>query len=74
MNLDKVIYKPNLYITVYKPIAGWKAVLMHKIEGPIQTGNLAWKHKKDAINDAKYWAKCEGLKYLNERGLECTQK
>ena len=51
------------YITVYKPIAGWKAVLMSTKDGPIQTGYFAYETKEEAIKDAKGWAKADEIEY-----------
>ena len=50
------------YITIYKPIAGWKAVLMSN-EGPVQTGYFAFKTKEEAIEDAKYWSEADEIPY-----------
>ena len=56
---------PRVYITVYNPICGWKAVLMDRDEGPIQTGYFAFKTREEAVKDAKYWAKCEDIPFID---------
>ena len=56
------------YITVYKPIAGWKAILLMWSEDiamyePYQTGMCGYGTKEKAIVEAKDWAKAEGIEY-----------
>ena len=55
------------YMTVYKPIAGWKAVVMTvDAEGmaePWQTSQFAFATKDQAIEYAKCWAFAEGIDY-----------
>ena len=59
------------FITVYKPIAGWKAVQYWWNEDPElggfwepwQTGFCAFATKEEAIEDAKFWAECEELPF-----------
>lgn len=57
------------FITVYNPIAGWKAVhYTWNDEGfwePYQTGYLAFVNKEDAIKNAKAWAEAEGVRYVD---------
>lgn len=53
--------KEEIYITVYNPICGWKAVLMSSTEGPIQTGFFAFKTREEAVKDALYWGECEEI-------------
>ena len=54
----------KVYITVYKPIAGWKAVLMHDEDGPMETGYFTYKTMKEAEQDAKAWAEAEEIEYI----------
>lgn len=61
------------FITVYMPIAGWKAVEMYwetEFEetfggywAPWDTAPVAHATKEEAIKDAKYWAQAEMLEY-----------
>ena len=59
------------YVSVYKPIAGYKAVLI--VNGEVeQSGYFAYNNRKDAEIDAKGWAEAEELPYrshLNEDGV-----
>ena len=63
-------HKSTGFITVYKPIAGWKAVQywwnpeMGGFWEPWQTGPCAWDTKKEAELDAKMWAEAEEIPYL----------
>lgn len=60
------------YITVYKPIAGWKAIQMwwnkddpnFQFWEPWQTNSWAYATKEEAIEDAKGWAEAEEIPYL----------
>lgn len=55
--------KETGYISVYKPIAGWKAIQYcwnHEYGGfwePYQTSDFAYATKEQAISNAKAWAK-----------------
>ena len=57
------------FITIYKPIAGWKAVEywwnpdMEGFWEPGQTGFSAWPSRELAELDAKGWAEAEDLPY-----------
>ena len=56
------------YVTVYHPVAGWKAVIMVwdselGFHTPWQTGFFAYATKDEAIADAKSWAEAEGLSF-----------
>ena len=57
----------NSYVTVYKPIAGWKAVLMTTdkdgFEEPWTTSPFAFATKQEAIDYAKGWAEAEEIEY-----------
>jgi len=59
------------YVSVYKPIAGYKSILI--VDGEVeQTGHFAYDNRKDAEEDAKGWAIAEGIDYrshLNEQGI-----
>ena len=59
------------FVSVYKPIAGYKAILI--VDGEVeQTGFFAYDNRKDAEIDAKGWAEAENLPYrshLNEEGI-----
>lgn len=61
--------RDHIFVTVYKPIAGWKAILMSDLEGPLQTGYFAFRTKSEAVRDAKDWAKAENLtfKYFKDK-------
>jgi hypothetical protein len=56
------------HITIYKPIAGWKAVLMQPSDDksfmePWVTSYFAFKTKEEAINYAKDWAEAENVPF-----------
>ncbi len=57
------------YISVYNPIAGWKAIMYWwnpELGGywePYQTGMFAHKTRASAVIDAKLWAAAEELEY-----------
>lgn len=61
--------KSSGFITVYKPIAGWKAVQYwwnSEAGGfwePWQTGSFAFATKEEAEKDAKFWAEADDLPY-----------
>lgn len=63
-------HKSTGFITVYKPIAGWKAVQywwnpeMGGFWEPWQTGAFAWNTKEEAELDAKLWAEAEDVPYI----------
>ena len=63
---------PKSYITVYKPIAGWKAVMMTPDKdgfvSPWTTSNMAFRTKEEAIEYAKDWARSEQMDY-SEGGM-----
>jgi hypothetical protein len=58
-------YKP--YITTYKSIGGWKAVLLkwdnEVYYEPWQTGMCGYATEKEAIQEAKEWAMAEEIEY-----------
>lgn len=57
------------YISVYKPIAGWKAIQywwnpdMEGFWEPWQTGDYAFATKEEAILDAKQWAEADSIPF-----------
>jgi hypothetical protein len=59
------------FITVYKPIAGWKAVQywwnpdpdLGGFWEPWQTGICAFNTEQSAIDDALFWAEMEDLPF-----------
>jgi len=60
------------FISVYMPIAGWKAIWYSynttDIPGegfwePWETGNFAYLEKENAVTDAKKWAEDLGLEF-----------
>ena len=56
------------YVTVYCPIAGWKAVMKTwdpecGAYTPWQTGYFAYKTSAEAELDAKTWAAAEEIEY-----------
>jgi hypothetical protein len=57
------------FITVYKPIAGWKAVQywwnpdLGGFWEPWQTGFCAFNTEQSAIDDALFWAEMEDLPF-----------
>jgi hypothetical protein len=58
----------NAFISVYKPIAGWKAVCVVWDEDeqeyfPEQTAYFAHQNKEDAIAEAKEWAEAEEIEF-----------
>lgn len=60
--------KPN-FITVYKSIGGWKAVMlwwnpdMGGFWEPWETGLGGYETAAEAESEAKWWAEDEGLEY-----------
>ena len=53
------------FITVYKPISGWRAVLMDSENNAIQTGFFAYNDKEDAVKEAKHWSECDEIPYYD---------
>jgi hypothetical protein len=57
------------FISVYMPIAGWKAIEYYwdteygGYWAPEQTGSFAYFTKAEAIQEARQWAKDAGLEY-----------
>jgi len=56
------------YISVYKPMAGWKALLVSWYAGEdmwdvTMTSPVAFKTKKEAIEYGKEWAESEGIEF-----------
>ena len=71
--------KKSGYVSIYRPIAGWKAIKYwwnneEKDLGgfwePWNTGNFTNDDKSLAIADAKLWAECEDIPYLENTGTE----
>ena len=64
---------PQAFISVYKPIAGWKAIHywwnpeMGGFWEPWQTGMCAWETKEQAIEDAILWAEAEELPFYEKK-------
>jgi len=61
------------YITVYKPIAGWKAVCVYWNEEdgfwePWQTDYFAYKTKAEAEKAGRHWAEAEELEFRPYEG------
>jgi len=66
------------FMTVYVSICGWQSKMMwwnpdhDGFWEPYQTGfgpyGNSEKGKQTAIREAKHWAECEGLKYVEPRG------
>jgi hypothetical protein len=55
------------YVTVYRPVSGWKSVLMTWDEEcgchlPAQTGFFAHPTKEKAVIDARMWAEAEDIR------------
>ena len=73
---------PNFYISVYKPIAGWKAIMYGRDPDcggmfvPWETSQLAYSSKTDAELCAKSWAKCEDIDYVksDEPDVDASDK
>jgi len=56
------------YVTVYRPVAGYKAVLMSWEEDlgmhtPWNTGMFAYRTREEAVAEAKGWAEAEEIEY-----------
>jgi hypothetical protein len=66
---DVVLADVEAYVTIYRPVAGFKAVLMSKDEDcdgrhtPWNTGMWAFGKRIDAIGDALLWADGEGIDF-----------
>lgn len=62
---------PDTFISVYMPIAGWKAIMYavdDKCGGehtPWTTGDNAYRTKAKAVSEARAWAKDEELTYID---------
>ena len=58
------------YVTVYKPVAGWKAILVWwNPEGfwePWDTSYFAYGTKAEAMVYARDWAQQEGIEYKED--------
>lgn len=65
--------KKTGYISVYKPIAGWKAIQYWwnpdlELDGfwePWQTGDYAFATKEEAIVAAKIWAEANQIPFFD---------
>ena len=62
---------PDQFISVYMPIAGWKAI-MYAVDDecgghhtPWATGEWAYGTKEEAILNAKAWAEAEDLEFFD---------
>jgi len=69
--LEKVIDARQDFIAVYKPIAGWKCVLMSYDDEmgchtPWQTGFSGWANQEDAAKEGRVWAWAEEIPFFNE--------
>ena len=53
------------WVSVYMPIAGWKAVF-YGPEGPEETSPFAWSKKADAVAYAKRWAVDLGVPFRDD--------
>ena len=52
----------KVFVSVYKPIAGYKAILIGDGE-VIQTGYFAHATRKGAEEEARHWAEAEEIPY-----------
>lgn len=64
-------FKEYPYLTVYKSVGGWKAVLLDlfhdgedKYEGPAQTGMFGHETIEEAAKSAIHWAQAEDIRYV----------
>lgn len=73
----------SMFVTVYLPIAGWKAVLYgYTVEDgyegwePYETSYFAYSSKADAERSAKAWAKDLDVRYVksNEPDVDASDK
>ena len=67
--LPQVIVSKEAFVSVYKPIAGWKAVMYTwedemDCHTPWETGFFAYATKAEAIEYALSWAESEELAYV----------
>jgi len=65
----EVIASKEAFITVYLPIAGWKAVMYTWEEElgchtPWETGLFGHATKAEAIEEALFWAESEAVAYV----------
>jgi hypothetical protein len=65
----EVIASKEAFVTTYKPIAGWKSVLLSwedemDCHTPWQTSYFAYGTEAEAIEDAKAWAWAEEIAYV----------
>jgi hypothetical protein len=70
---DDYITRPLVFVSVYKPVAGWKAVVYSwtpdlEMFEPEQTAYFAFATREEAVEDAKVWAECEEIPYYDDGG------
>jgi hypothetical protein len=68
---------PDVFISVYMPVAGWKAI-MYAIDDecggeytPHATGSFAHTTKAAAVSEARSWARDEELTYIDTCPTKC---
>lgn len=66
---DALNIKSQFYITTYRPMCGWKAV-MYGPDGAQETGMCGWGTEDEAIAEAKLWAEDAELPYIARVGEE----
>lgn len=66
---DVLSIKSQFYITTYRAMCGWKAV-MYGPDGAQETGICGWDTEEEAIREAKQWAEDEELPYIARVGVE----
>lgn len=76
MSREVTLLEPNKgddkhppFVTVYKPVRGWCAMMVEwdeEVEDylPWQTGLFSYSTKEEAMRDAKAWAKAEGIPFF----------
>ena len=63
---------PPVYITVYMPIAGWKAMKLvldeeYGFHEPWETDCVAFRTVDEAIEAGKRWAKIEDIPFIYDK-------
>lgn len=61
---------PNIFVTIYLPVAGWKAVMYCRDEEmemhePWSTSDFAWSTPQEAESYAMEWAEAEEVEYVS---------
>jgi hypothetical protein len=67
---DEVVANKEHFIGIYKPIAGWKCIMLsfdEEIGGyaPLETGMTGWHQRELAVTEGKLWADSVGIEFFD---------